>query len=95
MSPDDERHGTTAGYSTHIRNRVTPCEPCRAANRKRAIRRRAKIPCVGCGDLTWTGRCRTCASRKVTHALPDHELAWDGHWVRVGLIWKPAEREAS
>lgn len=29
MSPDDERHGTEAGYWTHRRHHESACRPCR------------------------------------------------------------------
>lgn len=34
MSPDDERHGTYAGFHAHKKVNEAPCEPCRAAQRR-------------------------------------------------------------
>lgn len=34
--------GTDAAYRRHLRERETPCEPCRAAARRREARKRAK-----------------------------------------------------
>ncbi|MCB9377045.1 MAG: hypothetical protein H6515_14415 [Microthrixaceae bacterium] len=31
MTPDDPRHGTTAGYDQHCRTGVPACKPCRSA----------------------------------------------------------------
>ena len=31
IADDDPRHGSVAGYSAHIRDRIRPCEPCRRA----------------------------------------------------------------
>ena len=35
MTPDDPRHGTTAGKPAHLRDGETPCDPCRLAWNKR------------------------------------------------------------
>lgn len=34
MSPDDPRHGTYAGFQVHAKTDKSPCEPCRAAQRR-------------------------------------------------------------
>lgn len=58
MSPDDPRHGTTAGYQRHRHTRSTPCQPCRDAmakdeNRRRLLHMAGKPPTI---DATGTQR---------------------------------------
>lgn len=36
MTPNDPRHGTSAGYLTHLRADQTPCTPCKAARYRAA-----------------------------------------------------------
>lgn len=55
MSPDDPRHGTTAGYQAHRRDSAPPCAECRRAaadyERKRSndryLNRPRRVPSVG------------------------------------------------
>lgn len=41
MSPDDERHGTYAGYQQHRRAGERACDPCMAASREYTRQHRA------------------------------------------------------
>jgi hypothetical protein len=40
LSPDDERHGTEAGYAAHGRDGSRPCESCRRAKGRGDKKRR-------------------------------------------------------
>ena len=40
MSPDDPRHGTTAGYQAHRRAKESACDPCRQAQAAASAARR-------------------------------------------------------
>jgi hypothetical protein len=56
MSPDDPRHGTSAGYNAHYKTDLDPCEPCKAAKARYEKRRRhdthlgaaRTVPSLGC-----------------------------------------------
>lgn len=55
MLPDDERHGTVAGYSTHLRESVEMCDLCRRAQSRYLKKwklenisgRRVSVPALG------------------------------------------------
>lgn len=44
MTPDDPRHGTSAGCTQHYRDSEKPCAPCLAANRRATITQRLHPP---------------------------------------------------
>lgn len=88
MSPDDPRHGTTAGYAAHARAGVPICEPCQVA-RAEYVRKRddaRKRPCAGCGKVMVEKLlCRSCAQFRAARLREERR--------QRGVYDSPPERE--
>lgn len=70
MEPDDERHGTIAGYSTHRREGTPQCAACREASRVRETKRKPPTDYeLALGPGSWMPRHRS-GGVQVWHPAP-------------------------
>jgi len=97
MTPDDERHGTYAGWTAHYKDDKNPCPPCLQASRdyqnaRKAASRKPPTYCSTCGNRTRrTDKCSYCREGEEL----DLELK-GGRWVQDGYVqrWEASGKPA-